>query len=125
MDWYMMAWKKFAEFNGRSRRTEYWMFALFNCIVFTVLAIAAVAFGKAGVMFWALCALYWLAAIIPSIAVAVRRLHDIGMNGLWLLLAFVPLGNLVLLVFACLDSTPGPNQYGPNPKGVGASIVAS
>jgi uncharacterized membrane protein YhaH (DUF805 family) len=124
MDSYLMVWKKFAEFNGRSRRTEYWMFALFNCIVFTILAIGAVALGKAGVIFWCLCALYWLAAIIPSIAVAVRRLHDIGMNGLWLLLAFVPLGNLVLLVFACLDSTPGPNQYGPNPKGIETALIA-
>ncbi|UWZ83410.1 DUF805 domain-containing protein [Occallatibacter riparius] len=125
MDWYMLVWRRFAEFNGRSRRSEYWMFALFNCIIFFALCVAAVALGKAGVIFWGVCALYWLAAIIPTIAVGVRRLHDIGMNGLWLLLAFVPLGNLVLLVFFCLDSTPGPNQYGPNPKGIETAIVAS
>ena len=125
MNWYLAVLSKYAVFEGRARRTEYWMFALFNCIIFMILAVGAVALGKAGVIFWALCAVYWLAAIIPSLAVAVRRLHDIGMNGLWLLLVFVPLGNLVLLVFACLDSTPGPNQYGPNPKGVEAAIIAS
>jgi uncharacterized membrane protein YhaH (DUF805 family) len=122
MDWYMMVWRKFAEFNGRSRRSEYWMFMLFHCIIFLILCLSTFVLGRVGMV---LCGLYGLAAIVPSISLAVRRLHDVGMNGLWLLLAFVPLGNLVLLVFACLDSTPGPNQYGPNPKGVEAAIIAS
>lgn len=61
--------------------------------------------------------LYWLGIIVPSLAVAVRRLHDIGKNGLWLLIALIPfIGAIVLLVFYVTDSQPGDNQYGPNPK---------
>lgn len=124
MDWYLMVWQKFADFNGRARRKEYWMFTLFNCIVFMVLCIAAVALGKAGLLFYALCGLYWLAVIIPSLAVGVRRLHDIGMSGWLLLLGFIPLANFVLVVMMFLDSKPGANQYGPNPKGIGSPVAA-
>jgi uncharacterized membrane protein YhaH (DUF805 family) len=125
MDWYVMVWQKYAEFNGRSRRKEYWMFSLFHFIIFAILGLAAVVSGKAGMVFYALCCLYALAAVVPSLAVCVRRLHDMGMSGWWLLLAFVPLGNLVLLVFTCLDSQPGPNLYGSNPKGVGAVAITA
>jgi hypothetical protein len=58
-----------------------------------------------------------LATIIPGLAVSVRRLHDINFSGFWLLISLVPMGGLVLLVFHVLDSNPGDNQYGPNPKG--------
>jgi len=59
---------------------------------------------------------YTLATFIPSLAVTVRRLHDINRSGWWLLIGLIPLGGLVLLIFVCLDSNPGPNEYGPNPK---------
>ena len=63
--------------------------------------------------------IYTLAFLLPSIAVAIRRLHDTGRTGWWLLLALIPLiGAIVLIVFYCLDSQPGENEYGPNPKGV-------
>ena len=71
-----------------------------------------------------LSGIYGLAVLIPSLAVTVRRLHDIDRSGWWILIRLVPLiGVIVLLVFALLDGTPGDNQYGPNPKGVTARVV--
>jgi uncharacterized membrane protein YhaH (DUF805 family) len=121
MNWYLAAWRKFAVFTGRSRRKEYWFFALFNFIALVLLASVDYATGtldeEMGVGL--LSGIYTLAAIIPSIGVSIRRLHDIGRTGWWILIGFVPLiGSIVLLVFALLDSQPGDNQYGPNPKSV-------
>jgi uncharacterized membrane protein YhaH (DUF805 family) len=113
MDWYLQALKKYAEFNGRARRTEYWMFALFNVIISLVLGLIEGIAGGPGV----LASLYSLAVFVPSIAVSVRRLHDTDRSGWWLLIGFVPLfGVIALLVFMVLDSQPGNNQYGANPK---------
>lgn len=72
-----------------------------------------------------LSGIYTLAVLIPSLAVTVRRLHDIGRSGWWLLIAFIPLiGALILLIFTVLDSKPGSNQYGPDPKGMdGETLV--
>ncbi|MGA7886199.1 MAG: DUF805 domain-containing protein [Acidobacteriaceae bacterium] len=122
MEWYRMVWQKYAQFDGRSRRKEYWMFALVNLLLSIALcACILVSFaGRSaalGIAFAILAGLYGLAAIIPGIAVTVRRLHDIGRSGWWLLIALVPFGGIVLLVFYCLDGTPGPNEYGPDPKG--------
>ena len=131
MDWYLMVWRKYAEFDGRSRRTEYWMFALFNILAIFALALVGGlgmalidnGSGVGGVLFIPL-GIYFLAAIIPNIAVAVRRLHDSGKSG-WLLLLLMVLGiipiigfiaSVAQIVLMCLDSDPGMNQYGPNPK---------
>ena len=118
MEWYRMAWQKYAQFDGRSRRKEYWMFTLINMLIYVV--IFAFTFGARGsllaIVFWIFCFLYGIAAIIPSLAVSVRRLHDIGRSGWWLLISFIPFGGFVLLVFYVLDGTPGPNEYGPDPK---------
>ncbi len=120
MDWYLMVWKKFAEFGGRSRRTEYWMFTLFNFIAYIVLFAAAISLKRAigvGIILMLLYLVYALAGIIPSLAVSVRRLHDTGKSGWWLLISFIPLvGAIVMLFFLVSDSEPGPNVYGPNPK---------
>ena len=121
MDWYLMAWHKYAQFSGRSRRKEYWMFTLVNIIVATVLyLIATMAFlnnsTAVTIIVCLVCGVYWLAALIPSLAVSVRRLHDTHKSGWWLLLCLIPLGGLVILAFCCIDSDPGANQYGPNPK---------
>jgi len=117
MHWYLEVLKKYAVFEGRARRKEYWFFVLFNLIISFVLGFIEGLFGGPGV----LGAIYGLAVLIPGIAVAVRRLHDTGRSGWWLLIALVPVvGFIVLLVFMVLDSTPGPNQYGPNPKEVSA-----
>ncbi len=115
MNWYTLVLTKYAVFDGRARRTEYWMFTLFNVIIAVVLSlIDRVLFGS-GHHF--LYGLYGLAVLVPSIAVSIRRLHDTGRSGWWLLLAFVPIAGIVLLVFMCMDSQPGGNEYGANPKG--------
>ncbi len=108
MEWYLKALKSYAVFEGRSRRREYWMFTLVNMIISVVLA--ALSFGT-------LESLYALVMFIPSLAVSVRRLHDTGRSGWWLLVGLIPfLGALVLIYFFIQDSYPGENQYGPNPK---------
>jgi len=112
MNWYVDVLKKYAEFKGRARRKEYWMFALFNIIIsFVIGFVAGLLASLAGVRaLGQLSLLYSLAILVPSIAVGVRRMHDTGHSGWWLLCP------IVNLVFACTDSQPGPNEYGPNPK---------
>jgi|SRR5690625_95496 len=127
MNWYLSALKQYAVFTGRARRKEYWFFVLFNIIAFIILGFIDQTLGLPGFApgWGLLSSLYWLAIIIPSVAVAVRRLHDIGRTGWWLLLVFIPfIGSIVLIIFALLDSQPGPNQYGANPKGVAAMSAA-
>jgi uncharacterized membrane protein YhaH (DUF805 family) len=120
MSWYLMAWKRYLDFSGRSRRCEYWMFMLIHVIIYLALFLAAefaMAHGSAlTVPLFVLCFIYALAAVLPGLAVSVRRLHDIGKSGWWMLVAFVPLLDLLLIVFFAFDSKPGGNQYGPNPK---------
>ena len=114
MNWYLGCWKKFAEFSGRARRQEFWMFALFNFLVSVAIGIVDGILGTNG----ALGGLYSLAVLIPSLAVGVRRLHDTDRCGWWLLLPLIPIvGGIILLVFFCSDSKPGANRFGPNPKG--------
>jgi uncharacterized membrane protein YhaH (DUF805 family) len=126
LSWYLQALKKYAVFGGRSRRMEYWYFVLFNIIVSIVLGVIDGLLGTSGSYAGAglLSGIYGLAVLIPSLAVTVRRLHDIDRSGWWILIALVPLiGVIVLLVFALLEGTPGDNQYGPNPKGATARVV--
>jgi len=123
MNWYLQALKQYAVFKGRARRKEYWFFALFNLIVSVVLTVVDYMTGsldpELGVGL--LSGIYSLAILIPSLAVTVRRLHDTDRTGWWVLIAFIPfIGAIVLLVFMLLDSKPGDNQHGPNPKGVTA-----
>jgi uncharacterized membrane protein YhaH (DUF805 family) len=113
MNWYLDVLKKYAVFNGRARRTEYWMFFLFNIIIAIVLAVIEGIIGSPGV----LGLIYGLAVLLPGIGVSIRRLHDTNRSGWWLLIGLVPvIGAIVLLVFFVQDSQPGENQYGPNPK---------
>ncbi len=139
MNWMILPCRRYAEFTGRSRRMEFWMFTLFTMLV--GLAIAAL-FGtnemsrmQYGFMLGTnltgiggmISGLFNLVSLIPSIAVSVRRLHDIDRSGWWLLLIFLPiLGWFVLLVFYCLNGTPGPNRFGDDPKqpGVGPGIFS-
>ncbi len=107
----------YATFTGRSARSEYWFFVLFTIIISAVLAVVDVAvfrsrMGGVGV----LGAIWSLAALIPSLAVSVRRLHDMAKSGWWLLIAFIPLiGGLVLLYWFVLRGTVGANDYGADP----------
>lgn len=112
-DWYLSCVKNhYADFNGRARRTEYWLFKLVNVIINVVLLVIG---GL--IHFAALGSIYYLVVLIPGLAVAVRRLHDTGRSGWWTLFASVPLiGTIVLIVFFATEGTRGSNGYGPDPK---------
>lgn len=128
MEWYLLVLKRYAEFNGRSRRKEYWMFTLYSLVIFMVLYIAGfVTIEKTGIsmVFFGLAFIYALAILVPNLAVSVRRLHDIDKSGWFILLAFVPVVSLVLLVLFCLDGTPGDNRFGPSPKAVSQTAAIS
>jgi len=112
MDWFTLALRQYANFNGRAHRTAYWMFVLFY-FIFYVVAIAID--GLLGIVL--VSGLYNLALLIPSISVCARRLHDTGRSGWWQLIGLIPiLGIIVMIVFLVQDSQPGDNQYGPYPK---------
>jgi len=118
MNWYVEVLKKYAVFSGRARRKEYWMFVLFNIIISFVIGFVEGMVGLARDGYGPISGLYMLAILLPSIAVGIRRLHDTGRSGWWLLIMLIPIiGPLVLLFFFVGDSQPGTNQYGPNPKG--------
>lgn len=121
MNWYLGVLKKYAQFSGRARRKEYWMFFLINLIISVVLAVVDNVTGMVGESGVGLLGgVYALALLIPTIAVAVRRLHDTGRTGWWLLIGFVPLiGAIVLLVFLVIAGNPGPNAHGEDPKAAG------
>lgn len=126
MSWFVEALKKYAVFSGRSRRKEYWYFVLFVALISIALGIIDGLIGaydrSAGVGL--LSSIFSLAILIPSIAVSVRRLHDIDRSGWWVLISLVPLiGFIVLIVFHVQDSTPGSNRYGPNPKSAGETLA--
>ncbi|MFI9650636.1 DUF805 domain-containing protein [Streptomyces sp. NPDC052040] len=112
MNWYVDVLKKYVVFNGRARRQEYWMFALFNLIITIVLTVIDAVAGTAipG-------ALYSLAVLLPALGVTFRRLHDTGKSGWWILISLIPLvGWIILIVFLATEGTPEPNKYGTNPK---------
>ncbi len=110
--WKVVVLERYALFTGRAGRAEYWWFVLANFIVLLILG----ALGRVSVIFNVLYALYSLALIVPSIAVGIRRLHDTGRSGWWLLILLVPLvGFIVLIVFLATQGNPGANQYGPPP----------
>ena len=151
MDWMLMPLRKYAQFTGRSRRKEFWMFALLNIMVYVV--VFALMFATSGASSFAnldsgnvlaaysamfsgvglLLAVWALAVIIPSIAVTVRRLHDRDMSGWWYLgfivASMIPLigfiASIAFLVLMCLPGTPGPNRFGPDPKDPSGAEVFS
>ena len=131
MEYMIMPLKRYFDFSGRSRRKEYWMFVLFQVIVFTVLALlfggfsagvddaalqagdpGAAALGAFGAAFWIPALLF----IIPNLAVQVRRFHDHDKSGWFILLGLIPLiGGFIVLYFMVTKGTPGPNRFGPDP----------
>lgn len=119
MSWYIQALKRFADFKGRSRRKEYWIFALFNVIISIATTLIDYAFGTDSFVYYIglFSMLYGLFVFIPFLAVSVRRLHDTGKTGWMLLIAIIPiLGALWLLVLFATEGTRGTNMYGPDPK---------
>lgn len=120
MNWVQTVFRKYAVFDGRAQRSEFWYFVLFNLVVSIVLAIVDTVIGTGRLLGGQglLGGLYALAILIPSLAVGARRLHDIGKSGWWLLLGLIPLiGTLVLIYFWVQDSQAGSNEHGANPKG--------
>ncbi|GAA0471549.1 DUF805 domain-containing protein [Parasphingorhabdus litoris] len=143
MKWMFLPLKRYADFGGRSRRKEYWMFFLFQVIAITLITMFAIIFGNFSLdpadyldasgtfdpsdglpsglgLFVGLFTIYALATFIPVLAVQVRRLHDTERSGWWVLLGIIPvinyIGFLVLIVFYCLEGTKGKNRFGEDPK---------
>ncbi len=119
MNYYLDVLKKYAVFSGRAQRKEFWMFSLISTIVALVLVVIDGALGTfdAESEMGLLSGIYLLAIILPMLGLSIRRLHDTGRSGWWLLISIIPLiGTITLLVFYCLDSAPEENQYGDNPK---------
>jgi len=119
MSWYLTVLKKYAVFSGRARRKEYWMFALFN-FIFSILAVvidSVLGTASEEMGYGIFYALYTLVVLLPSLAVLVRRLHDVGKSGWWFFISLIPfIGGIWLLVLLISDSQPGENQHGLNPK---------
>jgi uncharacterized membrane protein YhaH (DUF805 family) len=109
--------KKYADFSGRARRSEYWFFSLATFLAGFVLRLLGLAIGNQF-----LYLIFSLAILVPGIAVGVRRLHDTGRSGWWLLIGFTVIGLIPLIIWFASDSTPGTNQYGPSPKGTDAAL---
>lgn len=117
IEWYLKVVRdNYANFSGRARRSEYWYYTLFNIIIGIVLRIIdtyVIGMDEIGV----LGLIYSLAVLIPGLAVSVRRLHDVGKSGWFLLIVLIPLiGAIWLLVLFCTEGNNGPNQYGEDPK---------
>lgn len=132
MDWMLMPYRRYVDFSGRSQRKEYWMFQLLVAIVYVVCMLlitmgaptidpvtGQMSGGSAlATLGSAILGIFWLGTIIPAIAVAVRRMHDQDRSGWWIL---VPIANIIFLF---IDGTPGPNRFGPDPKGRGGEAFA-
>jgi uncharacterized membrane protein YhaH (DUF805 family) len=103
--------EKYTLFEGRSSRKEYWFFTLFNCIIYSILFFIATAIEMTVLWY-----IYLLFMLIPSISIGVRRMHDTGRSGFWFFINFIPFGSIIYFVFTILDSQPGTNKYGSNPK---------
>ncbi len=150
MNWYIKVLKKYADFNGRASRVEFWYFTIINLVVFALYEILAVAvvqkfvtsiFGLTesgeignpeftgiglaigGLVVRLIIGVYILAILVPWLAVTIRRLQDTGRSGLYCLLLMIPVfGLIVLIVFLCEDSQPMTNQYGPNPNDMSLNV---
>jgi uncharacterized membrane protein YhaH (DUF805 family) len=129
MQWYLKVLRQYVDFNGRARRTEYWMFALFTIAISIVLGLLDLMLGLTfveGTTSGWLGLIYGLATLLPSLGVGVRRLHDTGRSGWWLLIGLVPLvGAIVLIVFLAQPGNPGSNAYGPDPKALSDAPAAA
>jgi uncharacterized membrane protein YhaH (DUF805 family) len=118
VNWYLEVLKKYAVFSGRARRKEYWFFVLFNAIFAIAAMVLDNILGLAieDVGYGPFYILYALATIVPGLAVSVRRLHDIGKSGWYILLAIIPcVGAIILLIFDLTPGDAGDNEYGPDP----------
>jgi len=112
MNYFIGALKKYAVFEGRAHRSEYWYFLLFGFIFYVVISVISSLIDADILSF-----LFYLAMFIPGLAVSVRRLHDIGKSGWMILINLIPIAGFIwYIILMCLDSNIGQNEYGPNPK---------
>ncbi len=138
LDWMLMPYRRYADFSGRSRRKEYWMFVLLFVIVYAVCFALMLAGGFSmneggepslsggGIVGAVILGLFFLGSVVPALAVQVRRFHDQDKSGWFVLLNFIPyIGGLVVLVFMCLEGTRGSNRFGPDPKDPAGADVFS
>lgn len=119
MNWYLKALKQYADFKGRARRKEYWMFILFNIIFAFLAALIDNIMGTASpeLGYGIFYGIYALAVLIPSLAVIVRRLHDVGKSGWMYFIVLIPIiGAIWFIILMVKDSEPGSNKWGDNPK---------
>ncbi|MEQ5788675.1 DUF805 domain-containing protein [Erythrobacter sp. NFXS35] len=120
MEYMLMPLKRYADFQGRSRRKEYWLFLLAVVIAVIIVGVIEAVLGLSGLVgdaYGPLSLLLIVAIIIPSLAVQVRRFHDQDKSGWFVLIGFIPfVGSLIVFVFMCLPGTDGPNRFGPDPK---------
>lgn len=125
MNWYIKVLKQYVDFGGRARRKEYWMFVLFNAIIAFVLGLID------GLLGWEISyinmgilgLIYSLGVFLPSLAVSVRRLHDIGKSGWYILIGLIPLvGAIILIVWLCKEGESTSNDWGENPKAAEADF---
>jgi uncharacterized membrane protein YhaH (DUF805 family) len=123
MNWYLAVLKNYVGFAGRARRMEYWMFMIVNFLVYAGLLVIDRMMGHDIGEYGPgpLCAIYGLAVALPWLAVVFRRLHDTDRTGLWIFIHMLPLlGSIIFFIFMVMDSTPGTNRFGPNPKSASA-----
>ncbi len=121
-NWKLVVMERFAKFDGRAGRAEFWWFALANLIVYVVLA----ALGSVSSLFLILYFVFAVAVLVPSIAVAIRRLHDTNKTGWLLLLQLIPIvGFIILFVFMVTAGDAGANPYGEGPEPSGADLPQS
>lgn len=112
MEWYMQVLKNYAGFQGRASKKEYWMFMLYEGVIYLVLSVVEEIVGLS----YILSAIYFAATFLPSLAVACRRLHDTGRSGWWNLIVLIPIvGIIIFVVQTCQASQETDNQYGPKP----------
>lgn len=121
MHWYIEVLKKYAVFSGRARRAEFWYFFLISAIISIFLTLIdefmGLKFELRGENLGFLSTLYYIAVLIPYLAVIFRRLHDTGRSGWWILIFFIPIvGVIVAVVFLASKGTEGDNRFGPDPK---------
>jgi len=123
MNWYLTVLKRYGVFVGRARQAEFWWFFLINLVITVALVFVDQLTGTFNVEggYGLLSGLYTLLVLLPTLAVGVRRLHDTGRSGWWLLVGLIPvIGTIILLALFVLEGTVGTNRFGPDPRQSGA-----